>query len=103
MGPGAVPGEWADVCGEYTVRFLSRTVHCVFVKKIKVVTRKYGCILHLLTFAVTKHRGINTISAHTSKNDPLRTNATEEDAGHMVNEATIRTRHNRPYEKKMLP
>ena len=56
-GPGAVPGEGADVCGflkppnfhqKLKVRlhgalsFLTRT--WVFVKKIKAVTMKYGCI-----------------------------------------------------------
>ena len=83
---------------DYTVRFLFSTGRWVFAQKIKSVTMKYGCILHLLTLAGTLHRGIYMISACTSKKDPLRTNATKEEAGHKENKATQRNRRNHPYE-----
>ena len=100
-GPGAVPGEWADVCGflkppdsmksgkyDYTVRFPFATVPWVFVKKIKAVTMKYGCISHSRTFAGSMHREINMIRPYTPKEDPPR---------------TIRNRHNHPYDLYALP
>ena len=39
----------------------------VFVQKIKAVIMKSECILHLITFAGTMHRGEDMISAYTSK------------------------------------
>ena len=91
--------------GKYddTVRFLFTTVPGVFVKRIKAVTMKYGCISHLQALGGSTHLEINMISACTSKKDPLRTNATKDEAENMENKATIRTRHNHPYEQYVLP
>ena len=68
--------------GKYdnTGRFLFSIVPWDFVKKIKAVIMRYGCISHLRTPAGSMHRKINMISAYTSKKGPLRTNATKEEA-----------------------
>ena len=87
---------------DYTVRLLFPMLPWIFVKKIKAVTMKYGCILHLLTLAGTTHRGINRISVYTSKKDPMCTNATKEETRYTDNKATIRTRHNHPYDQYVL-
>ena len=88
---------------DYTERVLFPIVIWDFVKKIKAVTMKYGCISHLRTLARSMHREINMISAHTSKEDPFRTNATKEEAEHMENKATIRTHHNHTHDLYALP
>ena len=91
--------------GKYddTGRFLFTIVPWDFVKKIKAVIMRYGRISHLRTPAGSVHRKINMISAYTSKKDPLSTNATKEEAENSTkeeaeNKATIRTRHNHPYD-----
>ena len=88
---------------DYAARLLFHTVPWVFVKKIKAVTMKYGCISHFLTLAGSMHREIHMISAYISKKDSLRTNTTMEKAGHMENKATTRTRHNHLYDQYVLP
>ena len=86
--------------GKYdnTGLFLFRIVPWDFVKKIKAVIMRDGCISHLRTPVGSMYRKINMTSAYTSKKDPLRTNTTKEEAEHIKNKATIRTRHNHPYD-----
>ena len=67
------------------------TAPCVFVKRTKAATMRYGCISHLPTLVVITHRRTNMTSAYTSKKDPLRSNSTKQEAGHTENKATIRT------------
>ena len=83
---------------DYTVCFLFPTVPWVFVKKIKAVTMKYGCISHLQTLGGSMHLEINMISAYTSKKDSSRTNATKEETEHLESKATIHNHHNHPYD-----
>ena len=88
---------------DYTGRFLFPIVPWDLVKKTKAVTMKYGCISHLRTLVRSMDCEINMISAYTSKKDPLPTQAAKEEAEHMENKATIRTRHNPPYDLYALP
>ena len=86
-----------------TVRFLFSIVPWVFVKKIKAVTMKSGCISHLQTLGRSMHLEIDMVIANTSKKDPPRTNATKEETEHMEKKATIRNHHNHPYDLYALP
>ena len=108
--PGAVPGEWTDVCGflkppdsheRWTVRMHGAFSmhHSTFDLREKI---KAACTRHSLTIAETMHRGRSMIGACTSKKDPLRTNSTRKESGHTENKATIRTRRRHPY-VYMLP
>ena len=110
-GPGAVRGEWADVCGflkppDSHEKWKITITRCVFDSHSALGLREkdqYGCISHLQTLGRSMHLEINMVSAYTSKKDPPRTNATKEETEHMENKATIRNHHNHPYDLYALP
>ena len=71
------------------------TIPWASVQRIKVVIMRCGCAWLSLTIMATTNRG----EGMNSRKDLLRTNPTRKRAKQLKTKATVRFRHNRPYEQ----
>ena len=112
-GPGAVPGDWADVCGfSQASRLLwkieSTSAWCILhsprylghsAQRIKAAIMRCGCTWPSLTITVTTNREKGMSNGFSSRKDLLFTSPARKEAKQVRTKATVRHRHYRPYEQ----